>query len=102
MRWTRASGPPSTTTSNLYYTFKKAGVCPTDWNPANLNNPVNRVTRFIMSGDTINLSSEEVLIDNIPSPTGNHNAGDLSFGKDGYLYVSVGDGQCDYAQNSGR
>jgi glucose/arabinose dehydrogenase len=85
----------------FYYTFRKAGVCPTDWNPANPDNPVNRVSRFVMSGDTINPSSEEVLIDNIPSPTGNHNAGDLSFGKDGYLYVSVGDGQCDYAQNSG-
>ena len=85
----------------LFYTFRKTGVCPTDWNPANPNNPVNRVSRFIMSGDTINPSSEEVLIDNIPSPTGNHNAGDLSFGKDGNLYVTVGDGQCDYAQNSG-
>ncbi|MDQ3603841.1 MAG: PQQ-dependent sugar dehydrogenase [Actinomycetota bacterium] len=85
----------------LFYTFRKAGVCPTDWNPANPNNPVNRVSRFVMSGDTINPSSEDVLIDNIPSPTGNHNAGDLSFGKDGNLYVSVGDGQCDYAQNSG-
>ena len=42
-----------------------------------------------------------MLIDNIPSPTGNHNAGDLSFGKDGYLYVSVGDGECDYARDSG-
>ena len=85
----------------LFYTFKKSGVCPTDWNPANPNNPVNRVSRFVMSGDTINPLSEQVLIDNIPSPTGNHNAGDLSFGKDGNLYVTVGDGQCDYAQNSG-
>ena len=85
----------------LSYTFKKAAECPTDWNPANPNNPVNRVSRFVMSGDTINLSSEKVLIDNIPSPRGFHNTGDLSFGKDGYLYVTVGDGQCDYAQNSG-
>lgn len=84
----------------LYYTFKKFGVCPSG-QPANSNNPVNRVSRFVMSDDTINLSSEEVLIDNIPSPTGNHNAGDLSFGKDGNLYVSVGDGQCDYAGDSG-
>ena len=85
----------------LFYTRKKSSACPTDWNPANPNNPVNRVSRFVMAGDTISPSSEQVLIDNIPSPTGNHNAGDLSFGKDGNLYVSVGDGQCDYAQNSG-
>jgi glucose/arabinose dehydrogenase len=51
----------------LFYTFKKSGVCPTNWNPANPDNPVNRVSRFVMSGDTINASSEEVLIDNIPS-----------------------------------
>jgi hypothetical protein len=45
--------------------------------------------------------SERVLIDDIPSYSGNHNAGDLGFGKDGYLYVSVGDGGCDYAGDSG-
>jgi glucose/arabinose dehydrogenase/PKD repeat protein len=84
----------------LYYSFKKSGVCPIH-EPANSNNPVNRVSRFVMSGDTINRSSEEVLIDNIPSPNGDHNGGDLHFGKDGYLYVSVGDGQCDYAGDSG-
>ena len=37
-----------------------------------------------------------VLIDSIPSPNGNHNAGDLHFGKDDKLYVSTGDGACDY------
>jgi PKD repeat protein len=84
----------------LYYSFKKFGVCPSE-QPANSNNPVNRVSRFVMSGDKIDPSSEEVLIDNIPSPTGNHNSGDLHFGKNGHLYVSVGDGQCDYAGDSG-
>jgi glucose/arabinose dehydrogenase len=46
-------------------------------------------------------SGQTVLIDNIPSTAGNHNAGDVQFGKDSYLYVSVGDGGCDYANNSG-
>jgi glucose/arabinose dehydrogenase len=81
----------------LYYTYKKSGVCP-EHQPAGNDNPVNRVARFVMSGDTVDPSSERVLVTNIPSPNGNHNAGDLHFGKDSYLYVSVGDGGCDYAE----
>ena len=42
-----------------------------------------------------------MLVDNIPSPNGIHNAGDLGFGQDGYLYVSVGDGGCDFRGDSG-
>lgn len=62
----------------LYYTANRGGVC------------VNRVSRFDLVGGTA--SGEVVLIDNIPSTSNaNHAAGDLHFGKDGYLYVSVGD-----------
>ena len=73
----------------LYYTARLlttggAGSC------------VNRVSRFVLSEGNV-LSDESVLVDNIPSPTGFHNAGDLHFGKDGFLYISVGDGGCDYA-----
>jgi glucose/arabinose dehydrogenase len=91
----------------LYYTFKKHDRCP-QGDPGNRRNPVNRVSRFVMSGDTVDPASEQVLIDNIPSPSGNHNAGDLHFGKDGYLYVSVGDGgcagqkRCQYKDNASR
>jgi glucose/arabinose dehydrogenase len=84
----------------LYYTYDKFDVCPTG-QPTSANNPVNRVSSFVMSGDTVDPASEKVLIDNIPSPNGNHNAGDLHFGKDGYLYVTVGDGGCDYKGDSG-
>ncbi|MEO5679957.1 MAG: PQQ-dependent sugar dehydrogenase [Acidimicrobiales bacterium] len=70
----------------LYYSANRAGDCGTG--------TVNRVSRFVMTGNA--LSGETVLIDNIPSPAGNHNGGDLNFGKDGLLYVSVGDGGCDY------
>jgi glucose/arabinose dehydrogenase/PKD repeat protein len=84
----------------LYYTFKKhpgaANPCPTQ-TPASPDNPVNRVSRFVLpDSNDIDMASEIILIDNIPSPRGNHNAGDLRFGKDGYLYISIGDGGCDF------
>jgi glucose/arabinose dehydrogenase len=75
----------------LYYSRRTGASCDAS--------TVNRVSRFVMTGNT--LGGEVVLLDNIPSPAGNHNAGDLHFGKDGLLYASVGDGGCDYLGNSG-
>ena len=76
----------------VYYTFKKFPKCKRDIADV----PVNRVSRFTMTGDTIDPASEKILIDGMTSFHGNHNAGDLGFGNDGDLYVSVGDGGCDY------
>jgi len=83
----------------LYYTFKRANSCETNGSSvAGPNSPVNRVSRFTVGLDgIIDPASEGILIDNIYSPNGNHNGGDVQFGKDGYLYISVGDGGCDYA-----
>jgi glucose/arabinose dehydrogenase len=87
----------------LYYTHNPfpgdPGACPTN-QPTNPKIPVNRVSRFTL-GDNNLATAEQILIDNIPSPNGNHNGGDLHFGQDGYLYVSVGDGGADYTGDSG-
>jgi glucose/arabinose dehydrogenase len=55
---------------------------------------VNRVSRFPWNSSSIALASEEVLVTNIPSVAGNHNGGDIALGKDGNLYVGIGDSGC--------
>ena len=82
----------------LYYTFNKHSDC----GFMSETTPVNRVSRFTMRAEgTLDPDSERVLIDNIPSPSGSHNGGDLQFGPDELLYVAVGDGGCDYTGDSG-
>lgn len=82
----------------LFYTFKKPG-----------GGCVNRVSRFTFSETSgqenqIDPASELILLDNMPSTAGNHNGGDVHIGKDGYLYVSIGDGGCsaDFARCAGQ
>ena len=64
-----------------------------------------RVSRFTASATNPDVAvpgSEVVILDNIPSPTDAHQGGAIHFGKDGKLYIGVGDGGLDdkYGKNS--
>ncbi|MCC7434120.1 MAG: PQQ-dependent sugar dehydrogenase [Methanoregulaceae archaeon] len=54
--------------------------------------PKNRVSRFTELANVAVPGSETILLDNIPSDAGNHNAGCIRFGLDGKLYIATGDG----------
>jgi glucose/arabinose dehydrogenase len=51
----------------------------------------NRISRFTANGDVAMSGSELVLLDLDPLGATNHNGGSLSFGKDGKLYIGVGE-----------
>ncbi len=78
----------------LYYTRRAASgtVCAFNTATNGVDGPRNRVSRFTMTGDVIDPGSERILVDNIITDVGYHNAGDLAFGADGYLYISTGEG----------
>ena len=88
--FTHDAGFATTRAVYLYYTAATASGC------------VNRVSRFSMGvDDSIDPTSEVVLLDKISARGTNHNGGDLDIGSDGFLYVAVGDAGTDPRGDSG-
>ena len=100
----------------LYYTARNGSDCSSaNYTAANapgtleatpegtysaFNRKANRVSRFVLgtnaNADLVDPATEVVLVDRMPARGSNHNAGDVHFGKDGLLYISIGDGGTNY------
>lgn len=78
----------------VYYTYDPPGV--------NLDRTrISRFSRSAGNANQANAGSELILLE-FEQPFSNHNAGDMHFGEDGYLYIASGDGGGSYWASVGQ
>ncbi len=87
---------PNFTSNNYIYVYYS-------FNGSPVRNRVSRFTVNTTGTPTLNVASQTVLLDNISSAAGIHNAGTVLVGGDGKLYISTGDaGTSSNSQNLGN
>ncbi len=69
----------------VYYSAPLRNEAPDNWDHT------SRVSEFTVSDGEVEIGSEKIVL-SVDEPQSNHNGGQLLFGPDGYLYISLGDG----------
>jgi glucose/arabinose dehydrogenase len=81
---------PNYSSNGLFYVFYSGPLRaqgPTGWDHTNY------ISEFhVSAGSNVADPSSERILLAMDHPQGNHNAGTVAFGMDGYLYISIGDG----------
>lgn len=80
---------PNYSTNGFIYVYYTTGENAKRWS----GTPENRVSRLKKRNHN-NKFKEKIIFDHIPANGGNHNGGDIHFGFDGKLYISVGESGC--------